>query len=99
MKETLVTATIVTFGILLIMNVFFRIKTFRTFKKLVDKGVSFGKQHVIDTQKLEQEVLKKYPEHQELIMAHVNSMKMSMRVSVLCMFVLTLCGGALMYYR
>lgn len=99
MQETLITITIVTFGILLLANVFFRIKTFRTFKQLAEKGVSFGKQHVIDTRKLEQEILQKYPQHKTLILAHINSMKMSMRISMLCMLVLTICGGVLMYYR
>ena len=99
MQDTLITLTIVTFGILLLANVFYRVKTFRTFKKLADLGVGFTKDHVFDRKLLEQEVLPKFPKHKALILEHVNSMKMSFRISSMCMFVLTVCGAVLMYYR
>ena len=99
MQDTLITITIVTFGILLLANVFFRIKTFMSFKKLAEKGVGFTKEHVLNKQRLEQEILPRHPEHKDLILQHVNSMKMSMRISTLCMLVLTICGAVLMYYR
>lgn len=99
MQDTLITVTIVTFGFLLVANVFFRIKTFRTFKKLADEGVMFGKEHVLNKALLEREIIAKHPDKKQLIMSHVNSMKLSMRISMLCMVVLTLCGGVLMYYR
>lgn len=99
MQDTLITITIVTFGFLLLANVFFRIKTFRTFKKLADKGVAFSKEHVLSQERLEREVLVRYPDHKDLILAHVNSIKASMRISMLCMVVLTACGAVLMYYR
>lgn len=99
MQDTLITVTIVTFGFLLVANVFFRIKTFRTFKKLAEQGVAFNKNHVLNQERLEKEVLQRHPEHKDLILAHVNSMKLSMRISMLCMLVLTCCGAVLMYYR
>ncbi|BDS13715.1 hypothetical protein [Aureispira anguillae] len=99
MQDTLITITIVTFGFLLLANVFFRVKTFRTFKKLAEQGVAFSKEHVLNKERLEKEVLLKYPQHKDLILSHVGSMKLSMRISMLCMLVLTICGGVLMYYR
>ncbi|MFK7796330.1 MAG: hypothetical protein AB8E82_02675 [Aureispira sp.] len=99
MQNTLITITIVAFGLLLLTNVFFRIKTFRTFQKLADKGVRFGRQHVFNRSLLEAEILPRYPQEKDLILAHINSMKRSFRISSLCMVVLTICGGVLMYYR
>jgi hypothetical protein len=99
MRDSLITITIVVFALLLLINVFFRIKTFRTFKKLADLGISFGKAHLFDKDKLNQEIISKYPNHRKLILSHVNSMKLSLRLSTLCMAVLTICGGVLMYYR
>jgi hypothetical protein len=99
MQNTLITITIVAFGLLLLSNVFFRVKTFRTFQKLADKGVHFNRQHVFNRRLLEEEILPKYPQEQDLILAHVQSMKLSLRISSLCMLVLTICGGVLMYYR
>ena len=99
MQDTLITITIVTFGFLLIANVFFRIKTFRTFKKLAEEGVMFGKEHVLNKALLERDIIAKHPDKKKLIMSHINSMKLSMRISTLCMVVLTICGGVLMYYR
>lgn len=99
MQDTLITTTIVTFGFLLVANVFFRIKTFRTFKKLAEEGVMFSKEHVLSKERLEREIIAKHPDKKALILSHVNSMKLSMRISMLCMLVLTICGAALMYYR
>jgi hypothetical protein len=99
MRDVLITTTIIAFGILLLANVFFRLKTFRTFKKLAKKGVSFSKEHVFDKTKMEKEIIAKYPDHEQLILSHVNSMKLSFRISALCMAVLTICGGVLLYYR
>ena len=99
MQNTLITATLVTFGFLLVSNVFFRVKTFRTFQKLAEKGVHFNRQHVFNARLLEEEILMRYPQERDLILEHVRSMKLSFRISILCMLVLTLCGGVLMYYR
>jgi hypothetical protein len=99
MQNTLITITIVTFGLLLLSNLFFRIKTFRTFRKLAEAGVHFNRQQVFNPRLLEEQVLRKHPKHKALILAHVNSMKTSLRISSLCMVVLTICGGVLMYYR
>ncbi len=99
MQNTLITATIIAFGILLLANIFFRIRTFITFKKLAEKGIGFERAHVFDRNRLQKEILLKYPNDQKLILSHVNSIKLSLRISALCMFVLTLCGAVLMYYR
>lgn len=99
MQNTLVTILVATFGILLVANVFFRIKTFRTFQRLADAGVAIGRQHLFNAVLLEKEVLERHPQHRDLIRAHVNSLKLSLRISSLCMVVITLCGGVLMYYR
>jgi len=99
MQDTLITISIVTFGLLLLANVFFRIRTFMTFKKLAHKGIGFTKEHIFDRNRLEKEVLARHPEDRALILSHVNSIKLSMRISVLAVLVLTLCGGVLMYYR
>jgi len=99
MQNILITITIVTFAILLVANVFFRIKAFRTFKKLAEKGVAFGREHVFDAQRMENEIMSRHPEHRDLINQHVNSMRLSMQISTLCIVVLTFCGAVLMYYR
>lgn len=99
MQDTLITVTVATFGFLLVSNLFFRIKTFSTFRKLAEKGVHFQRQHVFNRRLLEEEILPRYPKERELILSHVQSMKLSLRISSLCMVVLTICGGVLMYYR
>ena len=99
MEDTLIAITIATFGFLLLSNVFFRIKTFRTFKKLAENGVAFGKEHVFDKHRMQKEIIDRHPEYKDLINKHVRSMKMSMNISMLSMVVLTICGAVLMYYR
>ena len=99
MENTLIAITIVTFAALLFFNIYFRIRSFRTFKKLADKNIYFTRQHVFDSQRLEQDILRKHPENRDLILSHVKSMKTSMLISTMCVVVLTLCGAILMYYR
>ena len=99
MENTLIAITIVTFAALLVFNIYFRLKSFRTFKKLAENNIYFTRDHVFDPQRLENEILGKHPDHRELILSHVKSMKTSMLISTLCVFVLTLCGAILMYYR
>ena len=99
MQDTLITITIVTFGFLLAANIYFRTQSFRTFKKLAELGVAFGREHVFDAELMEKEVLSRHPEHRELINKHIKSMKTSLNLSTMCIAVLTLCGAILMYYR
>lgn len=99
MENTLIGITIGTFGFLLLANIYFRIKTFRTFKQLAEKGVAFSREHVYDKERMQREVISRHPEHKALIQKHVNSMKASMNISFLCVVVLTICGGVLMYFR
>ena len=99
MQNTLITILLVTFFLLLVANVYFRVKAFRAFQKLTNNGVGLGRQHLFDPKLLEKEVLQRHPEHRDLILAHIRSMRLSFRISSLCMVVLTLCGGVLMFYR
>ncbi len=99
MEDTLISITLGTFGLLLLANIYFRIHTFRTFNQLSKKGVAFTRAHVFDTALMEREVLVKHPNERALIQKHVRSMKASANISVLCMVVITICGGVLMYYR
>lgn len=99
MEDTLIAITIGTFGFLLLTNIYFRIKTFRSFKKLEEAGVYFGKEHVFDPKRMQTEIIAKHPKQKDLIIQHVNSMKLSLHISTLSMVVLTICGATLMYYR
>lgn len=99
MQHTLITTTIATFVVLVLSNLFFRVKTFRSFQKLAEKGVHFNRQHIWNRHLLEEEILSKYPQERTLILAHIRSIKISLRISSLCMLVLTICGGVLMYNR
>jgi hypothetical protein len=99
MEDTLIAITIGTFGFLLLANIYFRIRTFRTFKQLAEQNIAFSRAHVFDKERMEREIISKHPAHKALIQKHVNSMKASMNISLLCMVVLTICGGVLMYFR
>lgn len=99
MQNTLVTILMAAFGVLLLANVYFRVKSFRAFKKLAEHGIPLRREHLFNAALLEQEVLSRHPEHQTLVLEHIKSMKRSLRISTLCMVVITVCGGVLMYYR
>lgn len=99
LKDTLILTCILVFGILLLSNIYFRLQAFRTFKKLAEGGVAFSKAHLMNSTLLEKEVLNRHPEFAILIKKHINSIKLSMKISSLCVLIITICGAILMYNR
>ena len=95
----LITLVIALFIAMLFLNLYFRVKVFRTYKKLVQNEVEFNASHLFNPKKMEQEVYPKYPDMKEDIETFANHIKYSMRMATVLIALITLFGGILMYFR
>ncbi|MEM8524309.1 MAG: hypothetical protein AAGG68_06685 [Bacteroidota bacterium] len=99
MEGTLLFLIIGLFAAMLFLNIYFRIKVFKTYKKLVQNGVEFGAKHFLDQKKMESEIYPRYPHMREEIDTFVRHIRYSMKMATVLAALITLFGGVLMYYR
>lgn len=84
---------------MLFLNVYFRVRVFRSYKVLVQNEVEFESVHVFNKKRMEAEIYPKYPEHQKDIETFVNHMKYSIKMASFLAALITFFGGVLMWYR
>lgn len=87
------------FVAMLFLNVYFRVKVFRSYKTLVQNRVQFGASHIFNRKKLEEEILPQYPEMRGEILTFVRHVTYSTRMASVLLALITIFGGILMYYR
>ena len=71
----------------------------RLYGILVRNRVEFDKSHMFNREKLEAEILPKYPEQRKNILAFIGGIKLSMRLATAMIAVITICGGVLMFWK
>ncbi len=95
----LVSVIIGLFVAMLFLNIYFRVKVMKAYKKLVQNNVDFGTVHIFNTDRLEKEVLPRYPQSKEDILTFVSHIRYSIRMATILVFLITAFGAVLMYYR
>lgn len=99
MYNLLITIVISLFVAMVFLNLYFRVKVFKVYKKLVQNKVVFGAAHVFNTKKMATEVLPRYPQQQDDILTFVRHIRYSIRMASVLAILITIFGGILMYYR
>ncbi|HFB99370.1 MAG TPA: hypothetical protein ENJ53_01065 [Phaeodactylibacter sp.] len=99
MFTLLIAIVIGLFIAMLFVNVYFRMKVLKAYKVLVENNVEFGAAHFFDKEKMEKEVMSKYPQHRTDIEIFVRHMKYSIKMASVLIALITLFGAILMYYR
>lgn len=99
MYVLLITIVIGLFVAMLFLNIYFRVRVLRTYKKLVQNRVEFGASHLFNKQKMEEEIMPQYPHMREEIETFVSHIQYSMRMATVLIALITLFGAILMYYR
>jgi len=84
---------------MLFLNVYFRVKVLRTYRKLVENRVEFGAAHLFNKEKMEREIYPKYPHMKEEIDTFSRHMQYSIKMATVLIALITLFGAILMYYR
>ena len=63
----LVSIVVTLFVAMLFLNVYFRVKVFKSYKVLVQNDIKFNSAHFFNKEKMEKEVIAQHPEHRESI--------------------------------
>ncbi len=99
MFKFLITLIIGLFIAMLFLNVYFRVKVLKVYKKLVKARVEFGATHMFNPAKMEAEVIPKYPKQADNIRIFTSHMRYSIRMATVLVALITMFGAVLMYYR
>lgn len=99
MYTLLISIVIGLFVAMLFVNLYFRAKVLKVYGILVRNKVEFGAAHIFNRQKLEDEILPRYPQCKQEIESFVRHMKYSIKMASVLMALITLFGGILMYFR
>ena len=99
MYVTLVVIIISLVLALLAVNVYFRMRVFKYYKTLVRSEVEFDLSHILNRDKLENEVIPKYPESSDDIRTFIHHLKLSFRIGMVLFILISLFGWVLMKYR
>lgn len=87
------------FVAMLFLNIYFRVKVMKSYKRLVQNRVEFGAAHVFNRSKLEKEVLPRYPNMRQDILDFSNHIQYSIKMASVLVLLITLFGAVLMYFR
>ena len=84
---------------MLFVNVYFRVKVLKSYKTLIQNRVDFDAVHIMNKEKLREEILPKYPHLKGEIETFVNHIHYSIKMASVLIFLITAFGAILMWYR
>ena len=92
MGPILVYLVIGLFVSLLFLQLYFRLRVLKVYKRLVRNEVQFEASHIMNRRKMEEEILTKYPEHKEDILKFVHEMRFSLQIASLLIILILIAG-------
>jgi len=92
MYSLLFTLIVAAFVAMIFVNVFFRVRVFKKYKYLVQNKVQFNSSHFFNSQKMENEVLSKYPRHRDEILDFVKMIHQSVQLASVLIFIIIVFG-------
>ena len=87
------------FVAMLVVNIYFRVKVFKHYKYLVQNRVEFNTSHFFNKDKMEKEVLTRYPKHREEILLFVSMIHRSVQLASALLVIIIAFGYLLLRYR
>ncbi len=99
MYVLLISIVVSLFIAMLFLNIYFRVRVFKVYRRLVEARVEFGAAHIFNKSKMESEIYPKYPAFQGDIEIFVRHMRYSIKMATVLIALITLFGAILMYYR
>ncbi len=99
MYTLLVTIIIGLFVAMLFLNLYFRMKVFKVYGVLVRNKIEFGAVHIFNRQRLEAEILPRYPKFKNEIETFIRHLHYSIRMATVLVALITAFGAVLMYFR
>ena len=77
---------------LLFIQLYFRLRVLKIYRRLVNNRVQFDTGHIMSKKRMEEEVLPKYPEHKEDILKFVKEMRFSLQIASLLILLIMIAG-------
>ena len=77
---------------LLFLQLYFRLKVLKIYKRLVRNEVQFETAHILNKRKMKEEILPKYPEHEKDILKFVHEMRFSIQIASLLIVLIMVAG-------
>jgi len=99
MENVLIFFVISLFVALLFVNLYFRAKVLKSYRRLVRNRVQFDAKDVMNRQRVIDDIVPLYPEHEEDIMSFVDHIRFSVRIAMILIVLITIFGAILMYFR
>jgi hypothetical protein len=99
MKPLFVILILGTFICIVLLNLYFRIKVLKYYRKLRNSNVEFEPSHLLNRKRLEAEVLPLYPQHRDDIIAFANHIQFSLRCASALIVLITLFAAVFMFYK
>ncbi len=99
MENTLLYIVFALFGAMLILNVYFRLKVMRSYRKMVQAGVEARARDLMVKETLETKIIPTYPEHEDVIREFVAHLRNGFRMTSVLLGLVVLFGYILMKFR
>ncbi len=87
------------FVAMLVVNIYFRAKVFKHYKYLVQNKIQFNTSHFFNKEKMEKEVLTRYPEHRDEILLFVSMIHKSVQLASVLLVIIIAFGYLLLRFR
>jgi hypothetical protein len=81
------------------MNVYFRVKVLKHYKYLVQNNVEFQAMDIFNKQKINEVVVKRYPQHRDHILAFIDNIRKSINIAIILVTLVSIASGILYYYK
>lgn len=97
MQNLLLVLILLAFAGLLFLNIHFRVKVWKVYKRLSMGGPDLKAAHIFNSELLETEILNKYPKHRADVELFVSNIRRSVRLASFLIMLITLFTAILMF--
>lgn len=77
---------------LLFLNIYFRVKVFKVYKVLVQNKIEFDSSHIFSKEKMQNQIINKYPGFSNEIFSFTGHIKKSLIIAVILVILITVMG-------
>lgn len=92
MTDILIFLIIGIFLSLLFLNIYFRVKVLKIYKVLVQNIIEFDLSHIMNSRRLNEEILPKYPNYTNEILGFIGHIRKSVTIAVILVILITVMG-------
>lgn len=85
--------------ILLVVNIYIRLKVYKHYKRLISAEVEFPTAYILNREKLESEIIPLYPNSKNDILKFSKHIQISLRIASYLLMLIVLLAAVIYYYK